>query len=385
MRSSASAVRRTWSTASGCSACCSSTATSWSSEPDGADFVVVNTCGFIERAREESFAAIHEMLELKRQGDIRGVIVSGCLAEREKEALLETLPEIDHLVGVFGREQVTKVADRLIGGLDEQRTVFQPGAVAAAGRSQPAADHAAAFRLSENLRRLRPAVHVLRDSEDARQARHQADRRSGRRGPRAGGRRRARAGDRGPGHDLLRHGPVRPSRGWPNCCAELEQVEGLDWIRLMYLYPMYFGDELIDAIAGSKKIVPYLDLPLQHINDTMLRRMQRRVNRARDRRAAGQAARAHPESGAADHVHHRLSRRDRRAVRRAGRFRRRSSGSSGWACSPIRSSPTRRRPGCPIICREEVKKARRDAADGGAAGDCLRLERSRRSAGSSTC
>ena len=66
------------------------------------------------------------MLELKRKGDIRGVIVSGCLAERQKEELLETLPEIDHLVGVFGREKVTKVADRLIGGLDEQRTVFQP-------------------------------------------------------------------------------------------------------------------------------------------------------------------------------------------------------------------------------------------------------------------
>jgi ribosomal protein S12 methylthiotransferase len=60
---------------------------------------------------------------------------------------------------------------------------------------------------------------------------------------------------------------------------ELEQVEGIDWIRLMYLYPMYFSDELIDAIAASRRIIPYLDLPLQHINDVMLRRMQRRVNR----------------------------------------------------------------------------------------------------------
>jgi ribosomal protein S12 methylthiotransferase len=59
----------------------------------------------------------------------------------------------------------------------------------------------------------------------------------------------------------------------------LETVEGIDWIRLMYLYPMYFTDELIDWIAGSSKIVPYLDMPLQHINDQMLRRMQRRVNR----------------------------------------------------------------------------------------------------------
>src|SRR6476469_2823656 len=79
------------------------------SDPDGADFAVVNTCGFIEAARTESFAAIDEMLDLKRKGKLRGVIVSGCLAERQKDALLESRPDIDHLVGVFGREHVTKV------------------------------------------------------------------------------------------------------------------------------------------------------------------------------------------------------------------------------------------------------------------------------------
>ena len=86
--------------------------------PQGADFAVVNTCGFIEAARAESFAAIDEMLQLTRQGDLRGVIVSGCLAERQKEALLEERPEIDHLVGVFGREEITKIADRHGSGAD---------------------------------------------------------------------------------------------------------------------------------------------------------------------------------------------------------------------------------------------------------------------------
>src|SRR5688572_16880452 len=80
-------------------------------EPDGADFVVVNTCGFIERARTESFAAIDEMLALKAKGKTRGVIVSGCLAERQKEDLLTERPGIDYLVGVFGREEITRVAD----------------------------------------------------------------------------------------------------------------------------------------------------------------------------------------------------------------------------------------------------------------------------------
>src|SRR2546423_3869641 len=100
-------------------------------QPQGADFVVVNTCGFIDSARQESYGVIREMLDLKRRGDVRGVIVSGCLAEREKERLLEACPEIDHLVGVFGREEITKVADRMIGNLDEQRQVFRPAAIQA--------------------------------------------------------------------------------------------------------------------------------------------------------------------------------------------------------------------------------------------------------------
>ncbi len=116
-------------------------------DPSNSDFVIVNTCGFIERAREESFATIHEMLELKRRGEIRGVIVSGCLAEREKEKLLEDLPEIDHLVGVFGREQVTKVADRLIAGLDEQRSVFNP----APSQQEEAPEPASLFLLGGGL------------------------------------------------------------------------------------------------------------------------------------------------------------------------------------------------------------------------------------------
>src|SRR5262245_21071903 len=80
--------------------------------PAGADFVIVNTCGFIEPARQESLGVIREMVQLKKQGHIGGIIVAGCLAERKKEALLDEVPEIDHLVGVFGREEITKVAER---------------------------------------------------------------------------------------------------------------------------------------------------------------------------------------------------------------------------------------------------------------------------------
>lgn len=247
-------------------------------EPEGADFVVVNTCGFIERARDESYAAIHEMLDLKRRGGTKGVIVSGCLAEREKEALLERCPEIDHLVGVFGREQVTKVADRLLGGLLEQRTVFQPAP------SRPLPDtarlritprHFAFLKISEGCDRLctfcaipkMRGKHATKPMEEViAEARELA----------ADGVRELNI----VAQDTTYYGIDLYGRPrLAELLTELNGIEGIDWIRVMYLYPMYFSDELIEVLAGSSKIIPYLDLPLQHINDTMLRRMQRRVNR----------------------------------------------------------------------------------------------------------
>jgi ribosomal protein S12 methylthiotransferase len=248
-------------------------------EPEGADFVVVNTCGFIERARTESFSAIEEMLGLKREGKIRGVIVSGCLAEREKEALLETMPEIDHLVGVFGREEVTKVADRLIGGLDEQRAVFNPAPAVPLvdrGRLRITPRHFAFLKISEGCDRLctfcaipkmrgkhatKPIEEVVAEAREL-----AAD----------GVRELVIVAQDTTYYGMDLYGEPRLTE----LLGELEKVEGIEWIRLMYLYPMYFGDDLIERIAHSKKIIPYLDLPLQHINDVMLKRMQRRVDRA---------------------------------------------------------------------------------------------------------
>jgi ribosomal protein S12 methylthiotransferase len=246
--------------------------------PQDADFAVVNTCGFIEAARQESFGAIDEMLELKRRGHLRGVIVSGCLAERQKESLLEERPDIDHLVGVFGREHVTKVADRLLGGLTEQRTVFQPAPthpLPDTARLRITPKHFAFLKISEGCDRLctfcaipkmrgkhatKPIEEVVAEAQEL-----------------------AADGVRElviVAQDTTYYG--KDLYGEPRLVEllrELEHVEGLDWIRLMYLYPMYFSDQLIETIAASKRIVPYLDMPLQHINDTMLRRMQRRVNR----------------------------------------------------------------------------------------------------------
>ena len=246
------------------------------SAPEGTDFVVVNTCGFIERARAESFAVIDEMLELKRRGGTKGVIVSGCLAEREKEALLQARPDIDHLVGVFGREQVTKVADRMVGRLNEQRSVFRPApsvALSDRNRLRITPRHFAFLKISEGCDRLctfcaipkmrgkhatKPMEEVLAEAREL-----AAD----------GVRELNIVAQDTTYYGLDLYGEPR----LVELLLELEKIEGLQWIRLMYLYPMYFSDRLIEVIAASPKILPYLDMPLQHINDAMLRRMQRRV------------------------------------------------------------------------------------------------------------
>lgn len=264
-------------------------------EPDGADFVVVNTCGFIERAREESFATIREMLALKRRGGVRGVIVSGCLAERDKESLLEKCPEIDHLVGVFGREQVTKVADRLLGGLDEQRSVFRPAptvALSDRNRLRITPRHFAFLKISEGCDRLctfcaipkMRGKHVSKPIEEivAEAGELAAD----------GVRELNIVAQDTTYYGLDLYGRPRLAE----LLTRLEQVEGIEWIRLLYLYPMYFSDELLEVIAGSRRIVPYLDMPLQHINDTLLRRMQRRVDRRQTEQLLQRIRRRLPEA-----------------------------------------------------------------------------------------
>src|SRR5437588_9700248 len=98
-------------------------------DPDGADVVIINTCGFIEPARQESLGVIREMLALKQQGRVGAVVVAGCLAERKKDDLLKEVPEVDHIVGVFGREEITDVVNRAVAQRHEQRSLFRPAPV----------------------------------------------------------------------------------------------------------------------------------------------------------------------------------------------------------------------------------------------------------------
>jgi len=248
------------------------------SEATGADFVIVNTCGFIESSRAESKAVIREMLDLKKAGKTKGVIVAGCLPQRLGPALQDELPEIDHIVGVFGRDEINRVADHLIGGSREQRQLFRPAPVKALddrARLRLTPEHFAYLKISEGCDRTctfcsipkmrgkhitKPIEMVISEAQEL---------------AKDGVRELNIVAQDTTYYGLDFYGEVRLVQ----LLKELEKVDGIDWIRLMYLYPVNFTDELIDTIAGSDKIIPYLDMPLQHINDTVLKRMQRRVNR----------------------------------------------------------------------------------------------------------
>lgn len=244
-----------------------------------ADLVIINTCGFIDAARQESLGVIREMLERKQAGEIKGVVVAGCLAEREKELLLEQVPDVDQVVGVFGREEIAKVADRIMGDLHEQRTIFRPAPVQAQqdrARLRITPRHLAYLKVSEGCDRLctfcaipyMRGKHVTKPIEEViAEARELA----------ADGVRELNL----VAQDMTYYGVDLYGRPrLAELLRELDQVEGIDWIRVLYNYPNYFTDELYEVLASGTKILPYLDMPLQHINDRMLKVMNRKHTRA---------------------------------------------------------------------------------------------------------
>jgi ribosomal protein S12 methylthiotransferase len=250
-------------------------------DADGADVVVVNTCGFIEPARQESLAVINEMLALKKEGRVGAVVVAGCLAERKGDDLLREVPEVDHIVGVFGREEITTVLDRTLSARlrDEQRSLFRPAPVKAqedTARLRITPRHYAYLKISEGCDRLctfcaipgMRGKHVTKPIEEVvREARELAA---------DGVRELIIVAQDTTYYGLDLYGRVRLAE----LLRELDSVDGIEWVRVLYAYPIHFTDELIDTLAGATKVIPYLDMPLQHINDRMLKRMQRRVNRA---------------------------------------------------------------------------------------------------------
>ena len=241
-------------------------------EPEGADFAIVNTCGFIDAAKSEAIENILSLAALKSEGKLGGLIVTGCLSERYKDSILAELPEIDAVLGVGSFSEIVDAAERVCAGegyasfrdqsgpIDETPRVVSTGPGWAYLRIAEGCNNFCAFCAIPYIRgryRSRPIETVVAEARDL-----------------------AAHGVKELiviAQDITRYGTdLYGRRSLAQLCRELEQIEGVEWIRLHYLYPDQFDEELIDEIARNPKIVKYLDIPIQHINDTILKKMNRR-------------------------------------------------------------------------------------------------------------
>jgi ribosomal protein S12 methylthiotransferase len=260
--------------------------------PDAAsaDVIVVNTCAFIDKAKEESIDAVLEMAQLKRDGSCRKLIVTGCLAERYREELKREIPEIDVCLGTG---EVPGIVDAIEGRpsdavhtlrLFKSAASSQTGQIPETRAARPTylydastprllttprhyayvkvaegCDYSCAFCIIPTLRggyRSREADSIVREAEQL-----------------------VAAGARELlliSQDTTFFGVDRHERGaLGRLLRRLNRIDGLEWIRLLYLYPTTISDEVLDVMAGCDKVCKYVDLPLQHASDDVLRRMRR--------------------------------------------------------------------------------------------------------------
>jgi ribosomal protein S12 methylthiotransferase len=243
--------------------------------PKQAEVVIINTCGFIEEAKQESINTILEHGHLKTTGACRVLIAAGCLAQRYQGDLLKELPELD---GVVGTGEFGKIADicrdLLAPARRHQRLwISQPPYLydELAPRLRLGKQHSAYVKIAEGCNRNCAfcAIPLMRGKQRSRPVESIV----------AEARRLAAEGVREINlisQDTINYGvDLGVRQGLVQLLRELVKVPDLRWIRPFYLYPQQVTDELLDLYAGEEKIAKYIDMPLQHINDRMLKRMHR--------------------------------------------------------------------------------------------------------------
>lgn len=243
-------------------------------QPVGCDAAIVNTCGFIDSAKSEAIEAILQLAELKRNGDIRALIVTGCLTERYQKDFLEELPEVDAALGTGSYGDIVQAVQCALSGDEGARTYFAPqdGGCLTGARRLLTPGYSAYLRIAEGCDnrcsycvipfirgrfRSVPMEQLVEEARDlvARGARELLI----------------------IAQDITRYGTDLYGRHrLADLLRELEQIEDLRWIRLHYLYPDELDDELLMVCAQSTKILHYFDIPIQHSNDRVLKAMNRR-------------------------------------------------------------------------------------------------------------
>jgi ribosomal protein S12 methylthiotransferase len=277
------------------------------SRAEDADVLVINTCAFIDSAKEESIEAIleaHQQRGLNKRPDQK-LIVSGCMSQRFAKDLQNELPEVDAFIDSNQVSELGTIVEKLVTRRSPvaRSTDATEGACAAFHRHTPHVHsrlrhpafqtYSRAFCLREDCGGLQSSVQLLRDSTNA--GKHRS------RKPEsilAEIRALVAEGVRENQLDQSGHhrttewicGTAEPGRGsrwirladrrWFRCLHEIQQIEGEFWVRLLYTHPAHWSDELIDTIAQCDKVARYIDIPLQHIDESMLVRMRRETSRS---------------------------------------------------------------------------------------------------------
>lgn len=242
-----------------------------SPDPEGCDAVIINTCGFIDAAKSEAIDTILQMAELKAAGKLGKIIVTGCLPERYRDDIRAELPEIDAILGVGSFADIVSALDEAFAGniveyfgdknapVDELPRVVSTGPAWAYLKIAEGCDNFCAFCAIPYIRgryRSRSMPNILDEARSL-----------------------AEHGVKELiviAQDITKYGTdLYGKRSLAELCSKLSEIDGIEWIRLHYTYPDQFDDELIDEIASNDKIVKYLDIPIQHINDGILRAMNR--------------------------------------------------------------------------------------------------------------
>ena len=236
------------------------------------DVAVVNTCGFLQEAKEEALGEMARLVEQKRAGGLKKLIVTGCMAQRFQAELSSLCPEVDGFIGVSGYEHVAQVIGQALEGQHPALFGDIHAPVPETDRVVCTSDHWAWLRIAEgcdnhcaycvipSIRgrfRSRPEEAILAEAREL-----------------------AQAGMKElivVAQDITRYGlDLYGRRTLGELLQKLCQVEGIHWIRLHYLYPDEIDEQLIQVIAQEPKIVKYLDIPIQHISDPILKAMRRR-------------------------------------------------------------------------------------------------------------
>lgn len=251
-------------------------------DPAEADIAVVNTCAFLQSAVAESRDAVAQVAALKHAGNLRGLIVTGCLAQRQGASLLTDFPEVDAVLGTGQWKEVVRAARHVLEGRPDRAawTDDPSGALdGAVPRALSTPRHLAYLKISEGCDHRCTFCIIPRLRGDQR-SRKVAD-------LVAEAERLAAQGVRELvliGQDTTGYGTDLPDRPTlADLLTALDRIEGLTWIRVQYTYPRLWSDRLIETWAGARRVVPYVDMPLQHIAQDMLRTMARAMTETQTR------------------------------------------------------------------------------------------------------